>query len=114
MIYLLHGTLSYYNYRCSKPHQCQQCFYNMENFYSNIKGAGKLGELSRIIVDLSDILASGASPSAMKRLEFSESATIMHFDAHKKFQFHQITLSSSNDHFITFNDNYHFDDDRVI
>ena len=55
----------------------------------------ELGELSRIIMDLSDIMASGASPSSLKRLKFPESVTIMHFDAHKKFQFHQITLSSS-------------------
>ena len=65
-----------------------------------LKGAGKLGEVSLILGGLSDILASGASTSALKRMKFSESATIMHFDAHKKFQFHQITLSSSNDHFI--------------
>ena len=51
------------------------------------KGAGKLGEVSPILRVLSDILGSGASPSALKRMKFSESATIMHFDAHKKFQF---------------------------
>ena len=60
--------------------------------------------MSLILGGLSDILGSGASPSALKKLKFSESARIMHFDAHKKIQFHQITLSSSNDHFITFND----------
>ena len=38
----------------------------------------------------------------------------MHFDAHKNLQIHQFTISLSNDHFITFNDNPHFDDDRVI
>ena len=38
----------------------------------------------------------------------------MHFDLHKKFQLIQITRSLSNDHFITFNDNHHFDDERVI
>ena len=41
-------------------------------------------ELSRFILDLSDVLASGASPSALKRLKFSQSALIMHFDTDKK------------------------------
>ena len=45
-------------------------------------------------MDFSDVLVSGASPSAPKRLKFSESALIMHFDADKKNQSNQITLSS--------------------
>ena len=64
--------------------------------------------------DLSDLLASGASPYALNGLKFGESAPFMLFDTHKKFQFTQITLTLSNDHFITFNDYHHFDDDRVI
>ena len=71
---------------------CWQCGFWWS---SRKKGAGKLGEVSLILGGLSDILASGASPSALKRMKFSESATIMHFDAHKKFEFDQITLSSS-------------------
>ena len=65
--------------------------------------------MSRILGDLSDILASGPSHNARNKLKFCESAPIMQFD-----QFHQITLSLSNNHFITFNDNHHFDDDGVI
>ena len=65
-------------------------------------------------MDLSDLFASGASHGALSRLIFCESEPFMHFDTHKKFQFNKIALSSSNDHFITFNDIYHFDDDRVI
>ena len=63
---------------------------------------------------LGDFLASGASHNALNGLKFGESAPFRLFDTHKKFQFTQITLSLPNDHFITFNDNHHFDDDAVI
>ena len=63
---------------------------------------------------LTDILASGASNRAWNGLIFGKSTLFMYFVAHKNVQLHQITLSSSNDHFISFNDNHHFDDDRVV
>ena len=47
-----------------------------------------------------DLLASGASHKALKGRKFGESAPFMQLDAHKKCQFHQITLSLSNDHLV--------------
>ena len=70
--------------------------------------------MSRILMALAEILASGASNRALNGLISGKSVPFMHFGAHKNFQLPQITLSLSNDHFITFNENHHFDDDRVI
>ena len=42
-------------------------------------------------------------------LIFGKSAPFKHFDACKFFQLDQITLSISNYHFITFDDNHHFE-----
>lgn len=66
----------------------------------------------RFLKVLADILASRASNWVWNGLIFGKSATFIHFDAHKNCQLHQITLYHlSNDHFITLNDNHHFDDD---
>ena len=77
-----------------------------------LKGAVSLGEMSQIFKALADILATGVSNRAWNGLIFGKSASFIHFDAHKNCQLHQITLYHlSNDHFITLNDNHHFDDD---
>ncbi len=55
--------------------------------------------MGRILGDLSDLLASGASHNAWKELKFGESAPFMQFDTYTQiqFSFNQITLSLSND-----------------
>ena len=69
-------------------------------------------KLSHIFLDFSDSLVSRASHIAFNGVGLVESATLMHFNTHKQFQYHQITLSLPNVHFITFNDNNHLNDDR--
>ena len=51
------------------------------------------------------------SHKAWKELKFGESAPFMQFDTYTQiqFSFNQITLSLSNDNFMTFNHNHHFE-----
>ena len=52
--------------------------------------------------------------NAWNELKLSESVPFMLFETHQKIQSHQISLSLSNDHIITFKDNHQFNDDGVI
>ena len=80
----------------------QLLFCNWTNFKGTINTSSGL----QMIVIL---LASGAMEP-----KFCTGTTFMFPELPKKFESSTITQSSTNDHFITFNDNHHFDNVRVI
>ena len=60
------------------------------------------------------LFASRAHILAAMEPKFCTDTTFMFPELPKKFESSTITQSSTNDHFITFNDNHHFDNVRVI
>ena len=68
----------------------------------------------QMILQIVILLGSRAHILAAMEPKFYKVPTFMFLELHKKFESSRVTQSSSNDHFITFNDNHHFDNDRVI